>query len=85
MVSKTEQVETPEIHVTAQRLIVSGHLPEPFQIDPHDMRPLWDFIGLALLFDRRPDELVELLLARGPVHLAGDKGIPSSWRMLIEL
>ena len=84
MPSKTEQVETPEIHVTAQQLIVSGHLPPPFNVDAHDGRPVWSFIELALMFDRRPDELVDLLLDRGPVHLAGDKGIPSSWRLLVE-
>jgi hypothetical protein len=76
--------EMPAIHASAHRLIVSGHLPPPFNVDAHDGRPVWSFIELALMFDRRPDELVDLLLDRGPVHLAGDKGIPSSWRLLIE-
>jgi hypothetical protein len=84
MPGKVEMVETPAVHKTAQRLIVSGHLPPPFNVDPHDGRPVWSFIELSLMFDRRPDQLVELLLDRGPVHLQGDKGIPSSWRMLIE-
>ena len=74
--------ETPEIHKDAQRLIVGGYLPEPFSIDPHDGRPVWDFIGIAALFDRNPHELMEILVSRGPVHLAQDRGIPSSWAML---
>lgn len=85
MPSRVEMVEMDEIHKTAQRLIVGGYLPEPYQIDPHDSRPLWDFVGLAVLFDMRPTELVEVLVSRGPVHLAGDRGIPSSWKALVEL
>jgi hypothetical protein len=84
MPSKTEQVETPAIHQTAQNLIVTGHLPAPYQIDAHDQRPLWDFVGLAELLNQRPDQLVQLLQANGPAYLPG-AGIPSSWRMLIEL
>jgi hypothetical protein len=80
----SEEVLTASIHIEAQRLVVAGYLPPPFTICPHDSRPLWSIVELALLFDRRPDELVELLLERGPVHLAGDKGIPSSWKALVE-
>ena len=76
---------TPPIHQEARRLIVQGYLPLPFSIDPHDGRPVWSFTELALLFDRRPDELVSLLIQAGPVHLVGDRGVPSSWRALIEL
>jgi hypothetical protein len=76
--------ETPAIHTAAQQLIVSGHLPAPFNVDPHDQRPLWDFVGLAELLNQRPDQLVQLLQANGPAYLPG-AGIPSSWRMLIEL
>ena len=79
-----EEVPTAPIHIEAQRLVVMGYLPPPFTICPHDSRPLWSIIELALMFDRRPDELVDLLLDRGPVHLAGDRGVPSSWRMLVE-
>lgn len=74
-----------DIHTTAQQLIVSGHLPPPFSIDPHDGRPVWSFIELALMFDKRPDQLVALLHEIGPVYLESDRGIPSSWRMLVEL
>ena len=77
-------VETPPIHQEARQLIVSGHLPLPFSIDAHDGRPVWSFTELALLFDRRPDELIDLLIQAGPVHLSGDRGIPSSWKMFIE-
>jgi hypothetical protein len=80
----SEEVLTAPIHIEAQRLVVAGYLPPPFTICPHDSRPLWSIVELALLFDRRPDELVDLLLDRGPVHLQGDRGIPSSWRMLVE-
>jgi hypothetical protein len=78
-------IKTPEIHLQAQKLIVEGYLPPPFSVDPFDGRPVWSFTELALLFDRRPDELISLLIQAGPVHLAGDRGIPSSWRMLVEL
>ena len=77
-------IQTPEIHLQAQRLIVAGYLPPPFTICPHDSRPLWDFAGLADLLNQRPDQLVELLQANGPAYLPV-AGIPSSWRMLIEL
>lgn len=77
-----QDAKTRPIDLTAHRLVVGGYLPEPFQIDPHDQRPLWDFTGLALLLDQRPHELVKLLLANGPAHLAADRGIPSSWAML---
>jgi hypothetical protein len=80
----SEEVLTASIHIEAQRLIVDGYLPPPFSVDPHDGRPVWSFTELAVMFDRRPDELISLLIKAGPVHLAGDKGIPSSWRMLIE-
>jgi hypothetical protein len=80
----SEEVLTAPIHLEAQRLVVAGYLPPPFTICPHDSRPLWSIIELALMFDRRPDELVDLLLDRGPVHLQGDRGIPSSWRALVE-
>jgi hypothetical protein len=80
----SEEVLTASIHIEAQRLIVDGYLPPPFSVDPHDGRPVWSFTELAVMFDRRPDELISLLIEAGPVHLAGDKGIPSSWRMLIE-
>jgi hypothetical protein len=33
---------------------------------------LWSIVELALMFDRRPDELISLLIEAGPVHLAGD-------------
>lgn len=79
------ETDTPEIHKRAHELVVSGYLPLPFQIDVHDQRPLWDFYGLAALLDQRPDALIELLLANGPAHLPADRGIPSSWRALIEL
>jgi hypothetical protein len=78
------EAELPAIHKRAQELVVSGHLPLPYQVDAHDMRPLWDITGLAQLLDRRPDQLIDLLIQAGPVHLAGDRGIPSSWRMLVE-
>jgi len=76
--------EMPAIHASAHRLIVSGHLPPPFTICPHDSRPMWSIVEMAMLFDMRPDALISILLERGPVHLQGDRGIPSSWRMLIE-
>jgi hypothetical protein len=79
-----EEVQIAPIHQKAQQLVVEGFLPPPFNVDAHDGRPVWSFIELALMFDRRPDELIDLLLERGPVHLAGDKGIPSSWRLLVE-
>jgi hypothetical protein len=79
-----EAVQTAPIHLEAQRLVVGGFLPPPFNVDAFDGRPLWSFVELSMLFDRRPDELVDLLLERGPVHLAGDRGIPSSWRALVE-
>jgi hypothetical protein len=82
---KQTDIETPEIHKRAQELVVSGYLPLPFQIDAHDQRPLWDFYGLAALLDQRPDALVELLIQNGAVHLSGDRGVPSSWKALIEL
>jgi len=74
----------PPIHLEAQKLVVTGHLPAPYIVSNFDGRPLWDFIGIAEMLDTRPDQLIDLLLANGPVHLAGDKGIPSSWRMLVE-
>ena len=77
-------VETPPIHLEAQRLIVTGHLPEAFSIDAHDSRPLWDYIGLCVLLNQRPDQLTQLLLSNGPAYQPG-AGIPSSWRALIEL
>lgn len=76
--------ETPTIHATAQQLIVAGHLPEPFTIDRHDARPLWDYIGLCVLLNQRPDQLTRLLLSNGPAYQPG-AGIPSSWKALIEL
>lgn len=79
--AKVEDVETREVDRVAQKLIVGGYLPEPFSIDPHDGRPVWDFAGIAALFNRKPDEVVKLLLANGPVHQHG-QGIPSSWAML---
>ena len=79
-----EALPAPTIHETAQKLIVSGYLPPPFSIDPLDGRPVWSFTELAAMFNRRPDELVDLLIDAGPVHLAADKGVPSSWRALIE-
>lgn len=75
---------TPTIHETAQKLIVSGYLPPPFSIDAHDCRPVWSFTELALLFDRRPDQLIDLLIETGPAHLPADRGVPSSWKALIE-
>ena len=83
-VAKVTDVETRPIDRQAMELVVSGHLPPPFQVDAHDGRALWDFCGLAVLLDQRPDALVELLLANGPVHLHADRGIPSSWQSLIE-
>ncbi len=80
----SEETTTPAIDIEAQRLIVRGFLPPPHIISPFDSRPLWDYLGLCALLDQRPSELTEILLRNGPVHLAGDKGIPSSWRMLIE-
>lgn len=77
-------VETPAIHLEAQRLIVSGHLPEAFTIDAYDSRPLWDYIGLCVLLNQRPDQLTQLLLSNGPAYQPG-AGIQSSWRMLVEL
>ena len=76
-------VETPEIHQEAQRLIVTGHLPEPFNVDPYDGRPLWDYIGLCVLLNQRPAQLTQLLLDNGPAYQPG-AGIPSSWKALIE-
>ncbi|MCF7967964.1 MAG: hypothetical protein K9K68_02230 [Methylococcaceae bacterium] len=76
---------TPPIHLQAQKLVVEGYLPPPFSVDPHDGRPVWSFTELAVMFDRRPDELISLLIKAGPVHLAADRGVPSSWRALIEL
>jgi hypothetical protein len=73
------------IHQEAQKLVISGHLPAPYIVSNFDGRPLWDFIGIAEMLDTRPDQLIDLLLDRGPVHLQGDRGIPSSWRALIEL
>ena len=80
--ANVEDAVTREIDQAAHRLVIQGFLPEPYQIDPHDSRPLWDFAGLAQLFDKPPHELVELLVRNGPVHLAQDRGIPSSWAML---
>ena len=90
MIEETEEVvvevaePAPTVHELAQGLIVQGYLPAPFTVCPHDGRALWDFCGLAVLLDQRPDALVELLLANGPVHLHADRGIPSSWQSLIE-
>ena len=90
MIQETEEVvvevaePVPTVHELAQGLIVQGYLPAPFTVCPHDMRPLWSFNEIAQLFDKRPDELIELLVEAGPVHLQGDKGIPSSWKMLVE-
>ena len=78
-----QNIEATPIDRAAQRLIVEGYLPAPYQIDPHDQRPLWDINGISALFDRRPDELLELLLAIGPAHLP-KRDVPSSWRALIE-
>lgn len=78
-----QNIEATPIDRAAHRLIVEGFLPAPYQIDPHDQRPLWDFVGLAELLDQRPDELVQLLVESGPAHLP-KQGIPSSWRALIE-
>ena len=75
--------DTPTIHEAAQRLIVTGHLPTPYQIDAHDQRPLWDFVGLSELLNQSPHELLDLLVKNGPAHLP-KQGIPSSWRALIE-
>jgi hypothetical protein len=76
---------TPPIHLEAQRLIISGHLPAPYIVSNFDGRPLWDVIGIAAMLDTRPDQLIELLLRNGPAHLQADRGIPSSWKALIEL
>ena len=87
MIEAASEVEEPveSVHEIAQRLVVNGYLPLPFQVYVHDQRPLWDLVGIAQLFDRRPDELISLLIEAGPVHLAADRGVPSSWRSLIEL
>ena len=77
--------EPRPIDLTAHRLVVGGYLPQPFICDAHDQRPLWSFTELASLFDRRPDELVDILLERGPVHLESDKGIPSSWQSIVRM
>jgi hypothetical protein len=76
---------TQTIHQQAQRLVVLGHLPQPYTIDPLDQRPLWDVAGLAELLSQRPDELIGLLRKNGPVFSTSDRGVPSSWRALIEL
>ena len=68
----------------ARALIVGGYLPESFTICPHDARPLWDFLGLCVLLNQRPDQLTRLLLDNGPAYQPG-AGIPSSWKALIEL
>lgn len=81
---KQTDVETRPIDKKAMELIVSGYLPAPFNVDPHDSRPLWDIAGIALLLDRRPDQLVQLLVEAGPAHLPADRGVPSSWKALIE-
>ena len=78
-----QNVEIRAIDRAAQKLIVTGYLPPAFTIDPYDSRPLWDISGISALFDRRPDELLELLLANGPAHLP-KRDIPSSWRALVE-
>ena len=77
-----EDAVTREIDQTAHQLVIRGFLPAPYQIDPYDSRPLWDFSGLAQLFDRPPHELIELLLQNGPAHLESDRGIPSSWQSI---
>lgn len=77
-------VETRPIDKQAMELILFGYLPAPFNVDPHDSRPLWDICGIAALLDQRPDALVELLIAAGPAHLPADRGVPSSWKALIE-
>ena len=77
-----KDAETREIDQLAHRLVITGYRPEPFSVDAHDGRPLWSFEEMALLFDRRPDELVDLLHTLGPVHL--DRGVPSSWHKLME-
>ena len=79
----TTDTQTPTVHQEAQRLIVTGHLPEAFTIDAHDARPLWDYLGLCVLLNQRPDQLTRLLLSNGPAYQPG-AGIPSSWRMFIE-
>ena len=83
MIETAQEEVVDTVHQVAQTMIVEGYLPAPYQIDPHDMRPLWDFTGLALMLDQRPDQLVELLKENGPVHLRGT-GIPSSWQLLLE-
>ena len=80
--AKVEDVETREVDRIAHRLVVQGFLPAPFTCDAHDQRPLWDFTGLSELLDQRPDQLVQLLVRNGPVHLEADKGIPSSWQSI---
>jgi len=76
---------TPPIHLQAQKLVVTGHLPAPYIVSNFDARPLWDVVGIAAMLDTRPDQLIELLLRNGPVHLPADRGVPSSWKSLIEL
>lgn len=83
MLEETQQPEGPSVHEIAHELVVGGHLPDPYTIDRHDSRPLWDFIGLAELLNQRPDQLAELLRGNGSVY-SKTVGIPSSWRMLIE-
>ena len=78
-------VETRPIDQTAHRLVIEGYLPAPFICDAHDQRPLWDFSGLALMLDQRPDELVQLLVRNGHVHLEADRGIPSSWQSIVRM
>lgn len=82
--ARVVDVEARPIDRQAMELIISGHLPAPFNVDPHDARPLWDICGIAALLDQRPDSLVELLIAAGPAHLPVDRGVPSSWQSLIE-
>ena len=79
----TTVAEIRPIDAEAAGLIVTGHLPEAFTIDPHDGRPLWDFGGLCSLLNQRPAQLVEVLRGNGAVYGRG-VGIPSSWRSLIE-
>ena len=79
----TTVAEIRPIDAEAAGLIAGGFLPVSFTICPHDSRPLWDYLGLCVLLNQRPDQLTQLLLRNGPAYQPG-AGIPSSWRMFIE-
>jgi hypothetical protein len=63
--------------------MISNHvLPEPSCTSPSG-EAAWTVDGLAKLFDLNREDFIKLMRSRGAVY-AEQKGIPSSWPMLLE-